>query len=203
MAFIDNLALCLFLISFSAILLAYMTLCTFYRYKKNLKDPYESVESGVLPLSVLGCFALIIGIVGEFTWPLPGPYNILFFDPLSLLGIILICLALTVKYKRKTKYVGMLSLLSGAVVAYYGISGYGLGLTSSPIVLLLMYLSFGASGIFAYPVTVMFDALPGGNPTSRICKVTLALFCLFLLLAALSSGATGILAIPAHLANPP
>jgi uncharacterized membrane protein len=69
--------------------------------------------------------------------------------------------------------------------------------------LLIMYLSFGISGIFAYPVAVIFDTLPGGNTSSKLYKLTLALFCLFLVIAAISSAATGALAIPAHLASPP
>src|SRR5208283_5651401 len=104
MVFIDNLPMCLFAASFSAILVLYMTLGTFYKYRKGTKISFECIESGILPLSVLGVFMLIMGIVGELAWPLPGSYNILFFDPLVMLGIVLISFSLSVVYKKKMRY---------------------------------------------------------------------------------------------------
>ena len=67
-----------------------------------------------------------------------------------------------------------------------------------------MYVAFGIAGILAFPVTVLFDALPGGKKhASRLWGVALVLFWIFLVLAALSSAAIGALAIPAHLLSAP
>jgi putative membrane protein len=204
MVFVDNLAISLLAVSFVGALTLYMTVRAYLGYRKGAKDPCDDVIPGMLTLAGLGVFVFGIGLIGELTWPLPGSYNILYFDPLMMLGVILVSFAISVVYRRKTQYAGLLALLAGAMVAYYGIVAYGLGLSKDPLVLLALYLSFGTSAMLSYPVTLIFDIMSGkGRRASRLWDVVLVLFWISLVVATVMSGAMGAAATAAHLLSAP
>ncbi len=202
---IDNLAFLLLSLGFVGFLTLYMTAGVYKEYRKRRRmDIYSTISGGILPLGALGVYLFIMGIVGQLTWPLPGSYNILFFDPLVGLGIVLIGFAYSVRTGIPMHYVGLLSLLLGVMVIYYGVEGFSIGLTQAPMALLGLFISFGLTGIFAFPVSLILDLEPGR--TSKHPKVwflMLVLFWVFLFTASVLSYVIGALAVPGHLLTPP
>ena len=203
MVFTDDLAYQLFTLSFAAFLILYTVLSMYLAYRKKNKNLFECIKGVIVPLVVLGLYMLVLGIWGQFTWPLPGSYNILFYDPFVSFGILLIAFALAVKYNSKLEYVGLLGLLMGVVTVIYGISGYNLGLTEAPIALLGLYLLYGFAGIFSFPVLLMADRLSSQKKLKVTWQITILIFCIFLLLGGLLAGYIATLAIPVHLSSPP
>ncbi|MGC8479375.1 MAG: DUF981 family protein [Candidatus Micrarchaeia archaeon] len=95
---------------------------------------------------------------GQLTWPLPGSYNILFFDPLMSLSIVLIGFAWSVRARIKIHYVGLFSLIVGLMTIDYGITGYMLRLTQSPLAFMGLFVAYEIIGILAFPVSLMMVA---------------------------------------------
>ncbi len=204
MVFIDNLAYSLFAVSFAGFMLLYTTCSIYLAYRKNRKNFSEDLKSASIPLAVIGMFLFLTGIWGQFTWPLPGSYNMLFYDPLISFGFLLLAFSISIKYGAKLEYTGFLGLMVGMMVIVYGVLGYTTGLTKEPLALLAMYLFYGLAGIFSYPISLMADRLPGLQRGIKISWfVLLVIFCILLLLASGLSGMTGIIAIPQHLISAP
>lgn len=208
MAFIDDLGVELFTLIFVAVLTLYMTLGVYVGYRKDgEKDIYAHISPGIIPLAIVGFFIVIMGLFSEMDWPFPGgtaAYNILFGDPYVMLGVVILGFTISIQYRRKLQYVGLLALLVGIMGIWYGISGYNLGMTKEPIVLLGMYLSFGFAGILAYPVTLILDWIPGSKPNVwKGWMIFLVLFWICLVIAVITTGLTAFPAIASHLASPP
>lgn len=205
MAFIDNLAYSLFSISFASFLLLYTIISMYLVYRRGHKNYAPYVASASVPLLLIGIYMIIQALWGQFTWPLPGSYNTLFYDPLLALGLLLVGFFLAVRYESRLEYVGFFGLLVGLMVIAYGVQGYNIGLTSAPLAMLVMYFLYGLSGILAYPVSLIADRLPGhrkGNVWAG-WYVMLGVFCVVLLLAGLLAAGTGFLAVSQHLISAP
>ncbi|MGI0100854.1 MAG: DUF981 family protein [Candidatus Micrarchaeaceae archaeon] len=170
--------------SFAGFLLLYTITSMYLVYRKRQKNFSEYMNSAGVPLGLLGPFMLVEGLLGQFTWPLPGSYNILFYDPLISFGLLLLGFAISVMLKVRLEYVGFFRLMVGAMVMVYGIEGYGIGRKGAPIALLGMYFLYGLSEIFSYPVSLIADRLPGlqKNPWKG-WHVVLVLFWILLFLA--------------------
>ncbi len=213
MTFIDELALELFIVAFVGFLLDYTVLSIFRDYKSrrtNKLNSKVSIESHLTAsigmFAALAVFILAMGFYGEMTWNLPGAYDLLFYDPFILLGLITLAFVLSVKYNYKLQYVGLVALFAGLIIIEYGISGYNLGYTSSPLALLGLYCAFGIAGIFAYPTTLIMDRLKenGSNkPLNKSWIIYIVVFLVFLTLGSLLAAYIGAAAVPAHLASPP
>ena len=207
--FIDEIAYVLFAIGFVGVLTLYMTMSVFYNYRKNLKkkeniDIYSIISGGILPLGAVGIYLFIISLWGQFTWPLPGSYNILFFDPLMSLSIVLIGFAWSVRSRIKIHYVGLFSLLVGLMTIDYGITGYMIGLTQSPLAFMGLFVTFGIVGVLAFPVSLIMDNQPG--KTSAYPKLWFSLvllFWIFLILATVIAFLVAGLSLYPHLSTPP
>ena len=204
MAFIDNLAYELMAISFSGFVLLYTISQMYLVYRKHGKSFGEHLRNASVPLGILGAYLLLMGVWGQFSWTLPGSYNILFYDPLVSLGILLVAFAVAVRTGAKLEYVGFLGLLVGIMTIMYGVEGYSIGLTQAPLALLAMYFFYGAAGIFSYPVSMIADRLPGLQ--KRVWPgwtVILVIFWVLILVASLLSAFVGLSAVPAHLLSAP
>lgn len=202
MVFIDILAMQLFVLGFSGLILAYMTIKTVW-CSKDGKDGWRVMQSGKIPLALLGIVVLVTSLFGQFAWPLPGSYNILFYDVYLMFGVFLIGAAWIIHSKLRLEYLGFFALLIGAMTVFYGYSGYKLGMTSSPIALLGLYTLFGVAGILGYPVTLMFDRMQDKKKSGLGWILVFALFALALVLGSLLAVYIGVSAVPAHLASPP
>ncbi len=205
MAFIDNLAFSLFTISFAGFLLLYTGSWMYLiMYKRKGKSFSDHLKSASVPLAIIGITMFSGGLWGHFAWPLPGSYNILFYDPLLFFGILLIAFSICVNFKLKLEYTGVLGLLSGIVTIFYGAVGYGLHMTSAPLAMLLMYAFYGLGGILSYPVSLLADRMQGSpQRPAATWQVLLIVFLIFLLFASLLSGLVGVMAIPKHLLSAP
>jgi putative membrane protein len=204
MAFIDNVIFFLFAISLSGYLLFYTILSIFFIYKKNNKNLIEYLKGASIPIGVLGACITLFGIINQVTWALPGSYNILFFDPFTLFGILLLSFSIVTQYKAKFEYIGIIGLIAGFIAIIYGISGYMIGLTQSPIDLLLMYLFYGIAGIFSYPMALILDRMLNMKKDITVkWKLIIAIFIISIFIASSLAFGTGMLAVYAHLLNPP
>ncbi len=213
MGFVDELALELFFVAFIGFLMDYTVIAIYRDYraryirKSNSKVSIEShLQGSIYMFAAIAVFILVMGFYGEVTWNLPGAYDLLFYDPFIMLGILTLGFVLSVKYNQKLQYVGLIALFMGLVLIEYGISGYNLGYTNSPLALLGLYATFGVAGIFAYPTTLVMDKYRenGSNkPLNKSLVIYIILFLIFLTLGSLLAAYIGGVAVPAHLAAPP
>ncbi len=204
MVFIDNLAFSLFSLSFAGFLLLYTITSMYFVYRSRKKDYGEHLLGAMAPMAIVGAYLILMGIWGQFTWPLPGSYNILFYDPMVAFGMVVLAFAMSIRFNVRLEYAGFLGLLVGIMTLLYGWQGYSIGLTQAPIALLGMYFAYGIAGVFAYPVSLIADRLPGLQKNPWIgWHICLAIFWLFLFGASLVSGYVGLNAIGSHLVSPP
>jgi putative membrane protein len=226
MTFVDTLAFQLFSLAFVSGALFYSGLVGYVTYLRyGPRRTFEHLRSQAVPLAGLGVVIAAIGLWGEIAWPLPGSYNILFFDPYLLLGVILIGYAVCLGIRWRTQYIGLLAAMTGMLSIYYGANAYNLGLTKDPLEMFLLYVALGGTAIFTFPVTLWIDryvltplispdSTPGGlSPdskpsaaTSMEVKVLFGLFLFFLLFALGSAIATlfvGGNALSSHLSYAP
>lgn len=204
MVFIDNLAYSLFSISFASFLLLYTVISMYLVYRRGQRTYTDYLRSASVPLLLIGLYMVVQALWGQFTWPLPASYNVLFYDPLLSFGLLLVGFFLSVRHQVRLEYIGFLGLLVGIVVILYGIQAYQLGLTKSPIAMLAMYALFGLSGILSYPVSLIADRLPGHKKEVWVgWYVFLGLFCILILLAGLLSAGAGVQAVFQHLISAP
>ena len=205
MVFVDDLAIELFAMSLVGVVSIYMTGAAFLNYRRNgTKEIEEVLKPGVFPLGILGAFLLIMGFYGEMVWPLPGSYNILFGDPLMLLGIVIVSIAIALGLKQKLQYVGVLAFFSGLVAIYYGANAYLQGMTSEPLAMFGMYIAFGLTGVFTLPATMIYDLFPSrkGEP-SAVWTVLLVIFWIGLIVSSFLAAFIATSAVPQHLISPP
>jgi len=163
LAFVDPLALQLFTLAFVAGLLFYSGVVGYVTYMRHgHRRTFEHLRAQTVPLAGIGAIVFAIGIWGEVTWPLPGSYNILFYDPYSMLGVILVGFAVSVNFRLRTQYIGLLAAMTGALSMYYGISAYSLGMTAEPLYMLFLYLALGGTAVLTFPVTIYIDQMVVG-----------------------------------------
>ncbi len=203
MAFIDDLAFELFTLSLVGVVSVYLTGYAYLEYRKGNSDVEQVMRPGAFILGIMGFIIVILGLDGEMTWPLPGSYNILFYDPYLLFGLVLLTVSLSILFKQKLQFSGILALFSGLIAIYYGINAYYDKMTASPIAMLGMYLAFGLTGFFTYPATLIYDLLPGKKNVSKLWTVVLVLFWIGLVTSSILAALTGIEAVPQHLLKAP
>lgn len=203
MVFIDDLAFELFALSLVGVVSIYLKGYAYLYYRKGLKDVETIMRPGAFILGILGVIIVIMGIFGEMTWPLPGSYNILFYDPYLLFGIILVSVSSSIILKQKLQFSGILALFSGLIAIYYGVNAYLDKMTSSQIAMLGLYLSLGLTGMFTFPATLIYDLLPSRDNVSKFWTVILVLFWVGLIVSSVLAALTAIEAVPQHLLKPP
>lgn len=204
MVFVDDLGYLLFALGFAGFMLLYTMSSVLLTYKRRKKDFTSALMAASVPLFILGIYMFICGLWGQSVWPLPGSYNILFYDPLISFAIILMAFGAAMKYKTKLEYVGFFGLIIGITSIFYGVHGYLLNMTSAPLAMLGLYTAFGLAGIFSYPAAMIVDRL--SNLKAKVCAqwtVILALLWIFLLVASIIAIILGSSAIPMHLMTPP
>jgi putative membrane protein len=160
MTFVDTLAFQLFTLAFVSGLLFYSGLVGYATYRKfGPRRTLEHLKAQAVPLGGVGVIVFSIGLWGELVWPLPGSYNILFFDPYVLLGAVLIGFAVCASTGRRTQYVGFLAAMTGVLSIYYGSYAKYLALTKEPTAMFLLYVALGLTAVFTFPVTLWIDRM--------------------------------------------
>jgi uncharacterized membrane protein len=159
--FIDNLALTEGLLLFAAAVLTYLGVSVWWAMRKNDGEKVQAaLRGGALPLGAIGFSAVVLGFWEEMVWPYPaamGGYNILFNDMTLLFGVVLLSLAAVAYLGLRLQYVGVFAFVAGAIVLFYGWTGYGFHYTKDPFDTLLLYGAFGLSGMLALPATIVAD----------------------------------------------
>jgi uncharacterized membrane protein len=223
MPFIDDLGLVLdILILVTATVFYTGILVWFETNRKDLLRAQSHLRAGALLLGLLGGLFGVIAIWGELVWPFGfapplSSYNPYFFDPLLLLALILVAFALAVWFRLPTHFVGMLAVIVGLGIAFYGTRGYQIGLTKDPLETFLMYTAFAALSIMSYPATLYIDWFvvgpthAGASPLPsdvtprfpRLWIILLGLFMFIVVLAGVAAVLYGINTAWSHLASPP
>jgi len=228
MTFIDDLGLVLNLITLVAVAVFYTAFLVWMSMRSHdVARAQTQLRAGALVLGILGVVLLAFALWGEFTWPLNvtlpdgtnvlAAYNILFFDALTMGGIVLVAFALTVRLRLPTSFAGILGVLVGSALIFYGYRAYNLSLTLDPTEAFALYLAFGGAAILSFPVTLYIDffvvapSTPDVAPMSpeiaaRYPKVWLgfnAFFLIVLVLAGIAAIIYGFNTIWAHLGAPP
>ncbi|MGC8730238.1 MAG: DUF981 family protein [Candidatus Micrarchaeia archaeon] len=187
MPFIDTLAVMLLSLGIStAILAAYFLMNALGR--REIKNLYA-------PMFVFGAFDAISGGIMSFTWPLPGAYNMLFGDPLLMLGLIMIAGAYML---AKEMNVGILSV-AGVFLGIYlavesaGIVNFKLESGDNLSAALGLYVLSAVAGIIS-PVAML-----NAKKRKRAYYLMFAILALITLVALF----IGYLGIYEHLASPP
>jgi len=223
MGFVDDLTLVLDLLILVTTAIFYTGVMVWFEYRR--KDPVRAnshLRAGALMLGLLGGLLGIFSVWGELAWPITGfpgaqSYDLFFYDVLILLSLLLITFALAVRFRYPLHMVGMLGVIIGLCVFFYGVRAYQLSLTEHPLETLLMYLAFGGVSILSYPATLFLDwfvvgpSNPGADPLPStptpnypwIWRILLGLFFVVVILAGIAAVLYGIDAAWAHLASPP
>lgn len=159
--FIDNLGFTEALLVFAAAILTYAGLAVWWTMRKNDPERVRGALRGLaFPVGIVGFTALVLGFWEEMVWPYPaaiGGYNILFNDMTLLFGIVLLSLAAAAYLNLRLQYVGIFAFVAGAVVLFYGWTGYHYAYTLDPLDTLLLYGAYGLAGILALPATIVVD----------------------------------------------
>ncbi len=223
MGFIDDLSLVLdLLILVTAAVFYTAVLVWFEARRKDLVRANAHLQSGAVLLGLLGGFLAIFAIWGELTWPIQGfptatSYDLFFFDVLILLSLLLIAFAVAVRMRFPTHMVGMLGVIMGLGVLFYGVRAYQLGLTQDKLDTLLMYLAFGGLSIGAYPATLYLDwfvvgpVTPGADPLPSpptpnypwLWRILIGGFLVLVVLAGIAAVGYGVDVAWSHLGAPP
>jgi uncharacterized membrane protein len=221
--FIDDLGLVLDLMILVTAAVFYTGVMVWFETsRKDTVRALSHLRSGALLLGLLGGVIFLISIVGELTWPFGfvaplSSYNPFFFDPLLLMAILLMAFPLALRFRYPTHFVGMLGVIVGMCIAFYGTRGYQLGLTKDPLETFLMYLAWAAMAIGIYPATLYVDwfvvgpTTPGTDPLPspptpnypKMWWVLLGLFMFLVVLAGVAAVLYGINTAWSHLSGPP
>ena len=171
--FVDFLLLIEVTLVIAAVLLGYVGVVAFFAMRKNDAAGVKGALHGAaVPIGSLGGIVTLLALWGEFAWPLPGSYNILFLDIVLLFGVTLLILAVSLAASLKLQYAGLFALVAGGMTIAYGYTGWQLGLTKDPFEMFLLYAGFGAAGLFAFPATLMVDHYLA-HPESSVYRATL------------------------------
>ena len=203
MTYIDILTSQLFALGFMGLTLLYIVIHGIFLYRKG-KSAEAAISSGAVPLALLGFYAFISSLYGQFTWPLPGSYNILYYDIFVLVGLLFIGGAWSIYKGMKIQYIGFLGFLLGIMSIIYGTNAYSLRLSQSPLGVLGLFLLFGISGILGWPLTIMVDRAEAKVKNKSYAWILLViLFSIFIFLASVVALYTASVALPMHLKSPP
>jgi putative membrane protein len=109
MVFIDSLSVTLLLLGFSSLTISLY----FFLSARGKKD----ISALIVLAFIFGLFDSISGFIMSFTWPLPGAYNMLFGDPLLVLGLIMVAGAYMLYKKIDAKILSIFGFLLGVYLA--------------------------------------------------------------------------------------
>jgi uncharacterized membrane protein len=162
MASVDNLSVIVDLLVLLPVAVFYTGVLVWFNYRnKDLDRAEKSLREGAWLVGLLGGMIGILAFWAEMTYPLTEGtstvYNVFFFDPLVMLAFLTVGFSVAIAYRFPTHYIGVLGVVVGSGVIYYGIHAYQLGLTKDPFETLLMYLAFGGVALFLYIPTLFID----------------------------------------------
>ena len=93
----------------------------------------------------IGIYALATGLWASMTWPLPGPYNIVFSDAWPIFGLVTLMLGLAMYIGADLRYLAVPIALFSIPVIVYGVDILVHGLTNAPLFASAMYILLGVA----------------------------------------------------------
>lgn len=146
--FVDNLDLWLMLLGTSLLVVAAWVYLNFYARRPEQELIRANRGLGIF-FTAVGAYALATGLWGTFTWPLPGPYNIVLINPWGLYGLALLLLGAS-----SITGAGLHGLALGVPalslpVLVYGALIYTNNLTREPLMASLMYILIALAGLLS------------------------------------------------------
>lgn len=142
MGFIDSLAVMLLSLGISAGLIS----AFFYQTARG-----KDVEELVIPAFVFGAFDFMSGFVVSIFWPLPGAYNMLFGDPILILGMLLMAGSIMIYKKQNMRTISIPGFMLGIYLLIESAAIVSFKLESGIDLLMAMglYIMSGVSAIFS------------------------------------------------------
>jgi len=137
---------------------------------------------------IVGAIALTTGLHMNFTWPVPGSFNIAFGETSVLFGILFVAAAIALSVGWDLFTIAVYGFFAGLVAIVIGIRIINLNMTKQPLLSGIGFILTGLGGIFAAP-TLYWKS----NRTWRLIGVAV------LIVAALIWALTGYLAYWSHL----
>ncbi len=143
MAFVDSLTVMLLGLGLSAIVLA-----LYFLGKGSNKKWTNDL---IVPAFTLGFFNFISGFLMSFAWPLPGAYNMLFGDPLLMLGLIMMAGAYMLHKNININFLSIFGFFLGIYIAVGALGMVNFGLESGVYFLTAfpLYVFAALSGVFS------------------------------------------------------
>ncbi len=145
--FMDTLDIWLMTLGITLITAAYGVFMNFVRRPKIATDgarveTVERTQGVTVCLNVnrclslffigVGIYALTTGLWATMTWPLPGPYNLLFSDAWPIFGLVSLMLGLAMYIGADLRYLALPIALFSIPVIVYGVDILVHGLTAEP-----------------------------------------------------------------------
>ena len=127
----------------------------------EMQEKVNEINRMLSPFYIfIGVYALVSGLWASFTWPLPGPYNIVFSDAWPIFGLASLMVGLASYARMDLKYVTIPLALLGIIVAVYGADIGSFGLTLEPAAAVALYLSI-AIALWFSPIAFNFRGSVG------------------------------------------
>jgi putative membrane protein len=106
-----------------------------------------------------GLIALVFGAVMTVTWPLPGPYNIIFGEMSVLFGGVYLGAAWALAKGWSLRPLSIVTLVAGAYAILIGRQIIALGLTKAPLASGAAFILTGAGGVLL-PLVLCLKKVP-------------------------------------------
>ena len=187
--FVDSLAVMLLALGSSAALLA-----MYFLYAVRQK---KTISNLAVPIIGFGLFDAASGFLMSFTWPLPPAYNMLFGDPLLILGMLMVMGGYMLYRNMNLKVLSIFGFFLGIYILIEAVAISNLKLETGADLISSMglYLSSGLAAILS-PLVYL-------DPKSNNGKWAYYLLAVLLILATFAALFIGYAAIYGHLASPP
>ena len=162
MAATNNISVVLDLLIVIAAAVFYTGFLVWINYRtKDLDRAEKNLRAGAWLIGFLGVLIGIFAYWAETTFPLTSGSstvdNVLFYDPLFMLAFLTVAFAVSITVRFPTQYFGVLGVVIGCAVIYYGVHGYQLGLSTAPTETVLLYGAFGTLSLLLYIPTLFID----------------------------------------------
>lgn len=156
--FMDTLDIWLMILGITLITAAYGVFMNFVRRPRIATDgsrveTMERTQGVAVCLNVnkclslffigVGIYAMATGLWATMTWPLPGPYNLVFSDAWPIFGLVTLMLGLAMYVGVDLRYLALPIALFSIPVIVYGVDILVHGLTTEPLFASAMYILLG------------------------------------------------------------
>jgi putative membrane protein len=187
--FIDQLDIWLMTLGITLITAAYGVFVNFVRRPTRIATDGSSTTTAQMerPVTVclnvnkclslffitVGIYALATGLWASMTWPLPGPYNLMFSDAWPIFGLVSLMLGLAMYLGVDLRYLSLPIALFSIPVIVYGVDILMHGLTTEPLFASGMYILLGLAMLIS-PGAM----LPRGNASRYVGAIVMILLIL-------------------------